>query len=61
MNRGLWTANSTSSGTYTFNNTLYEGTWEVTASKAGYAPVTKTVTITAGNTTNENFVLQPLP
>lgn len=61
VNRGLWSANSTTSGTYTFNNGLYEGTWEVTASKAGYTSQTKTVTITAGNTTNENFVLQPAP
>ena len=44
-------------GTYTFNNNLYAGTWEVTASKPGYTPQTATVTVTAGQVTSQSFTL----
>jgi hypothetical protein len=56
INRGIFSA-TTTGGTYTFNNTLYEGTWEVTASKPGYRPQTATVTVTAGQVTSQSFTL----
>ena len=61
INRGLFNATSTSSGTYTFNGNLYVGTWEVTAKKDGYLPQTKTVTLVKGSPLNENFTLQKKP
>lgn len=57
INRGLFSSTTSTSGTYTFNNNLYEGTWEVTASKTGYVSQTRTVTVTAGQVTNQNFTL----
>jgi hypothetical protein len=56
INRGVFST-ATTGGTYTFNNTLYAGTWEVTASKAGYVPQTATVTVTAGQVTSQSFTL----
>jgi hypothetical protein len=61
VNRGLFTQTSTSAGTYTFNGQLFVGQWEVTASKPGYLPQTKMVTLTAGSPLNENFTLTRKP
>jgi hypothetical protein len=57
INRGLFTVQASSNGTYTFSNNVYEGTWEVTASKSGYQAQTKTVTVVAGQVVNQNFTL----
>ena len=62
INRGIfnvYTASNT--GTYTFNNMLPAGTWEVTASKSGYLSVTRTVTLAASGSINENFTLLRAP
>jgi hypothetical protein len=61
VNRGLFASQTGATGTYTFGSSVYEGTWEVTASKEGYAPQTKTVTVTGGAVASENFVLTKLP
>ncbi|MBX7099331.1 MAG: hypothetical protein K1X89_16580 [Myxococcaceae bacterium] len=57
VNRGIFSATSTGSGTYTFGNSLYVGKWEVTAEKAGYLPQTKTIDLMEGMPLNENFTL----
>ena len=58
VNRGLFSATTAATtGTYTFSNTLPAGTWEITASKTGYQSVTRTVTIAASGSVNENFTL----
>ena len=58
VNRGLFSATTAATtGKYTFSNTLPAGTWEITASKAGYQSVTRTVTIAASGSVNENFTL----
>lgn len=57
VNRGLFSASSTTAGTYTFANQLYVGEWEVTAEKAGYLPQTKRIDLKAGMPLNENFTL----
>lgn len=61
INRGLFEANSTGSGTYTFNGELYVGPWEVTASKEGYFSQTKNITLVKGTALNENFTLTKKP
>lgn len=61
INRGLFNATTASNGTYTFGGNLYVGQWEVTASKAGYTPVRRTVTLAAGMPLNENFTLMAAP
>jgi hypothetical protein len=61
INHGLFTQTSTSSGTYTFGGQLYVGQWEVTASKVGYMPQTKMITLVAGTPLNENFTLTKSP
>lgn len=61
VNRGLFTQTSTSAGTYTFGGNLYVGSWELTASKTGYLPQTKMVTLAAGTPLNENFTLTKAP
>lgn len=61
VNHGLFSATSTGSGTYTFGGNLYVGQWEVTASKAGYLPQTKMITLAAGMPLNENFTLTRAP
>ncbi|MBX7117150.1 MAG: hypothetical protein K1X64_22730, partial [Myxococcaceae bacterium] len=61
INRGLFKATSTGSGTYTFNAEIYVGAWEVTASKTGYFPQTKQITLVKGTPLNENFTLTKMP
>lgn len=61
VNRGLLSAYSTSTGTYTFNGTVWVGTWELTAKKTGYLPQTKTVTVVKGTPLSVNFTLQKAP
>ncbi len=61
INHGLFTQTSTASGTYTFGGNLYVGQWEVTASKTGYLPQTKMITLAAGTPLNENFTLTRAP
>lgn len=61
VNRGLFTQTTASNGTYTFNNTLPAGTWELTASKTGYVSQTQTVTVTAAGMVNQNFTLLRSP
>jgi len=61
VNHGLFSTNSTTAGTYTFGGNLYVGQWEVTASKAGYLPQTKMITLAAGTPLNENFTLMRAP
>ncbi len=62
VNRGLLPGTTTASvGTYAFTNNIYEGTWEITASKAGYVSSTQTATITTGQTTTLNFTLVKAP
>lgn len=61
INHGLFAASSTASGTYTFGGNLYVGQWQVTASKAGYVPQTKMITLAAGMPLNENFTLMRAP
>jgi hypothetical protein len=61
INGGLFSTSSTSSGTYTFNGSLYVGHWEVTASKDGYISQTKVIDLVAGSPLNENFTLMKSP
>lgn len=61
VNRGLFNQTSTSAGTYTFGGALYVGQWELTASKTGYLPQTKMVSLVAGTPLNENFTLTLKP
>lgn len=61
INRGLFSQNSTATGTYTFNGNLFVGQWEVTASKAGYIAQTKQVTLVKGTPLNLNFSLTRTP
>jgi hypothetical protein len=61
INHGLFSTTSTTSGTYTFGGNLYVGAWEVTASKLGYLPQTKSITLAAGTPLNENFTLMRAP
>ncbi len=57
INRGLFGAVSNSNGSYTFNNNLIAGTWEVTASKLGYSPQITTITVNTSQATTHNFAL----
>ncbi len=59
INHGLFMTTTAANGTYTFSNTLPAGTWEITASKAGYKPVTQSVTVAASGSVNQNFTLTP--
>ncbi|MCK9584506.1 MAG: carboxypeptidase regulatory-like domain-containing protein [Candidatus Cloacimonetes bacterium] len=53
---GEYSGTSTATGTYSF--AVYAGTYEVTASKAGYQSASQTNVVIAGNqTTTQNFVL----
>lgn len=61
VNRGLFNQTSTGAGTYTFGGNLYVGSWELTASKTGYLPQKKMVTLAAGTPLNENFTLTKAP
>jgi hypothetical protein len=61
INRGLFSQSTTSTGTYTFNGSLYVGQWEVTASKTGYISQTKQVTLVKGSPLNQNFSLTRAP
>ncbi|MCA3012130.1 MAG: carboxypeptidase regulatory-like domain-containing protein, partial [Myxococcaceae bacterium] len=61
INRGFFSQTTASNGTYTFGNTLPAGTWELTASKAGYVSQTQTVTFAAAGSVNQNFTLVLAP
>ncbi len=61
INRGIFKATSTSSGTYTFGGNVYVGSWDVTASATGYLPQTKSISLTQGNPLNVNFTLTKGP
>lgn len=61
VNRGLLSASSTSTGTYTFNGQVWVGTWELTASKTGYVSQTKSVTVVKGTPLSVNFSLTKAP
>ncbi|MEB2324818.1 MAG: carboxypeptidase-like regulatory domain-containing protein, partial [Sorangiineae bacterium] len=56
LNRGLMSTTTNGSGNYNLQNAI-AGTWEATATKVPLAPVTKTVTITVGGSTTQNFQL----
>ena len=57
FNRGLFTSTATASdGKYNLTN-VPAGTWEATASAAGFNPVTKTVTVTGNMATTTDFQL----
>ncbi|HEY2748133.1 MAG TPA: carboxypeptidase regulatory-like domain-containing protein [Polyangia bacterium] len=57
LNRGLFTSTATASdGKYNLTN-VPAGTWEATASAAGFNPVTKTITVTGGMATTTDFQL----
>jgi hypothetical protein len=57
INRGLFTSTATGSdGKYNLTN-VPAGTWEATASAAGFNPVTKTITVTGGMATTTDFQL----
>lgn len=56
LNRGLQTVTTNSSGNYNFP-TVPAGTFELRASKSGYMPAVKTVTVTKGGSTNTGVVL----
>ncbi|MGZ3441648.1 MAG: carboxypeptidase regulatory-like domain-containing protein, partial [Polyangia bacterium] len=57
FNRGLFTSTATASdGKYNLTN-VPAGTWEATASAAGFNPVTKTVVVTGGMATTTDFQL----
>ena len=43
--------------TYTFGGNLFIGQWEVTASKTGYLPQTKMISLVKGSPLTENFTL----
>jgi hypothetical protein len=60
INRGVFSTTATT-GTYTFNNSLYAGTWEVTASAPGYTPQKATVTVSEGQVTSQSFTLFTAP
>lgn len=61
VNRGLFSQTSTAAGTYTFGGNLFVGQWEVTASKTGYLPQTKMITLVKGAPLTENFTLMKAP
>ena len=57
---GGYSATTNSGGGYTISY-VTAGTYAVTASKTGYSPQTKTGTVTAGDSSFVNFVLQTSP
>jgi len=61
INRGLFTQPTTGAGTYTFSGNLFVGQWEATASKVGYLPQTKMITLAKGSPLTENFTLLKAP
>ena len=61
-NRGLLHPAGTAAGTYPLGGNLYGVSRELTASKTGYLPQKKLVTLVAGTALNgENFTLTKAP
>ncbi|MCB2219671.1 MAG: carboxypeptidase regulatory-like domain-containing protein [Bacteroidetes bacterium] len=56
VNNGAFTAMTGSDGTYEILDVLV-GDWPVSCTKEGYNPQSSTVTITTGNTTQEDFAM----
>jgi hypothetical protein len=60
LNRGMATGTTSASGVYTFaSNALVAESYEVRASKSGYADYVGTVNVVAGQTTVFNFAMTP--
>jgi len=58
VNAATYTATTNNVGTYSLN--LNAGAYNITASKAGYTPITQNTSLTAGQTlSNYHFYLQP--
>ncbi|AKU98269.1 Endoglucanase [Labilithrix luteola] len=56
VNRGLYTQTTDANGSYNLSG-VPAGTWELRATKVPLAPVTKTVTVTSGASTTQDFTL----
>lgn len=64
INKGLFNPEapdqaSNSAGSYSFPAVVPAGTWEVTASKTGFAPKTQLIVVNKGATASANFTLTP--